>query len=645
MCGITGKIGSAEPHSREIVCQMTRALVHRGPDGEGFWDDGLAFLGHRRLAIIDLQGGEQPMRVSSPGEHVMVFNGEIYNYKRLQKSLAQAGIQCRTNSDTEVLLWLCVTRGLEPALSQVCGMFSFAWWDRDGQRLVLARDRIGIKPLYYHFADDGSLTFSSSLDSLTTDPTIPRTINGEALEYLLTLGYTPAPQTMYEGIYELPPATCLVWENGKIRLSRYWELDYGRQFHGTEKKATEQLSALLDEVVRDHMVSDVPVGAFLSGGIDSSAVVARARKFANPSFQAFTVSFPDPKYDESHAAVNTARHLGVRHSVISMAQMPVDDVACQFVLQHVGQPFADSSALPMYLVSRSASEKATVVLSGDGGDELFAGYDEFAWAATIQKSKRIPAVVRKLFLAALDGVAPPRGLAKAVRQIRKGLRYSLQPSDDLLLHLKTIIDPEEIGLLSNLFGTKGPELRMLREFLRSGSSRDLNRDLCRLLVGVCLPGDMLRKVDSMSMAASIEVRVPLLDHRIVEFANSLPSSMKISGGTRKFILRRAVRKDLPAALFDRPKWGFSVPLHKTFTPRFFEFCSDMFSSSDSYVRHWFGDDYLQKLIETSQAGDSGPTDRWSIYTSSHLLWLLIQLETWCQQKRIGVGRMSMMAAL
>lgn len=638
MCGIAGKVGSPSRDSVSVVRRMTDALVHRGPDGEGFWSDGVACLGHRRLAIIDVKGGSQPMHIVIHGEeHVIVFNGEIYNFQRLRNNLAKERVPWQTRSDTEVLLWLLATRGVQHTLSELCGMFAFAWWSRREQTLILARDRVGIKPLYYHHAIDGSLSFSSSLESIMTDSTIPRSLDFESLEYLLTLGYTPAPLTMYAGIRELPPGTYVTWRNGRATSCRYWEVDYNRRFEGSEEDATEQLNSVLNEVIRDHMVSDVPVASFLSGGLDSSTVVARARSFADDTFQCFTVAFPDAKYDESAAAASTAAHLGVPHSVIPMRQMPVDDVACQFVLKHVGQPFADSSALPMYLVSRSAREKATVVLSGDGGDELFAGYDEFEWAARIQMSQRVPAFVRRAILAALSHSPVPPGFGNSLRQLRKGLRYSLQSAEDLLLQLKTIVDPNEIPTISALFGPEGPTLRFVREYLRPHASEDLNRDLLRLLIGICLPGDMLRKVDSMSMAASIEVRVPLLDHRMIEFANSLPFSMKISGGTRKYLLRRAVQSELPMDVFQRPKWGFSIPLHRMFTPGFFQFCREMFHASDGYVRRWIGYEFLDGLVEDNEAYENRRQHRWSIYTLSHVLWVLVQLETWCQQKRVEIG--------
>ncbi|MBI3804167.1 MAG: asparagine synthase (glutamine-hydrolyzing) [Nitrospirae bacterium] len=637
MCGIAGIVGSGQHENIAVVKQMTRAMALRGPDGEGIWHEGPVFLGHRRLSIIDLEGGHQPMIVRRDGKnHVIVFNGEIYNHAAIRQRLLRGGVQCESRSDTEALLRLLMEREIPDALNETTGMFAFARWDPDHQRLVLARDRIGIKPLYYHHASDGILSFSSSLDSLTCNQNIERVMDMEALEYFLTLGYPPAPLTLYKGIYELPPGYYLVWENGKIEIQCYWKVDWNRKFKGTEDEAAEQLNGLLNEVVRDHLVSDVPVGAFLSGGIDSSSVVARASRQAGKDFETFTISFPDQQYDESSSARLVADHLKVRHSVIPMANLPVDESACRFTLQQIGQPFADSSCLPTYLVSQSASKKVKVVLSGDGGDELFAGYEDFDWGARICRAQSIPVWTRRLMVTLFTGMTPPPFLRHRSRQAKKGLSYSLLSREEMLIRLKSIIDPEELSNLTWLFEAGGPELSRLRSYLNEERSLEFTAALSRFLTEICLPGDMLRKVDSMSMAASIEVRVPLLDHRLVEFAQSLPVSMKVKGKVRKTLLCRAVKPDLPAEIFRNRKWGFSIPLHKTFDPSFLSFCRKTLTDPNSCVLRLFGKANIDRILSWNEA-DTNPVEHiWSTYTISHVLWMLIQLEMWCQEKRIAL---------
>jgi asparagine synthase (glutamine-hydrolysing) len=638
MCGIAGIVGSDDPEYLSSVKKMTNEMAARGPDGEGFWNEGNVFLGHRRLSIIDIEGGHQPMVVRRHGRnHVVVFNGEIYNHSTLREKLLQHGVVCQSRSDTEVLLRLLMQLDVPLALNTMLGMFAFGWWDADRRRLVLARDRVGIKPLYYHYTSEGVLSFSSSLESLIRNKNIKRVMDMEALEYFLTLGYPPAPLTLYKGIYELPPGHYLVWEDGKIDIQCYWQVNWHHRFKGMEEEAAEQLNGLLNEVLRDHLVSDVPVGAFLSGGIDSSSVVARASRQAGSDFETFTISFPDHSYDESTSARLVANHLRVRHSVIPMSNIPIDESACRFMLQHVGQPFADSSCLPTYLVSKSASEKVKVVLSGDGGDELFAGYDDFDWGTRICHAQNIPVWTRWLALKLIRSITPPPFLSHRSRQIKKGLAYSLHSREEMLIRLKSIVDPEEVTKLTWLFEENGPRLSRLRLYLNGERNLGFTDALSRFLTEICLPGDMLRKVDSMSMAASIEVRVPLLDHRLVEFAQSLPASMKVKGKIRKALLRRVVKSDLPSEIFKNRKQGFSIPLHKTFDSSFLDFCRKNLTKPDSYVFHLFGRANVEQILQWNEARINPVQHIWSNYTLNHILWMLIQLEIWCQEKRIELS--------
>jgi len=635
MCGIAGIVGATGTQHISTLQDMTTSMAHRGPDGAGFWCGRRVLLGHRRLSIIDLEGGHQPMALELGGKtHAITYNGEIYNYQRLRQQLSRDGAVFQSQSDTEVLLRLLIERHPLSALSALEGMFAFAWWHEDEQQLLLARDRLGIKPLYYHQAADGVLSFSSSLESLTCHPGIARALNLEALGYVLTLGYIPAPLTLYQGIYELPPGHMLIWRAGHLRLQPYWQLDWEKRFEGTEAEAAEQLSTLLNDVIRDHLVSDVPVGAFLSGGLDSSAVVARASRHAGSEFETFTIAFPDQAYDESAAARALAEYLGVRHTIIPMTRMPVDEAACRFVLQQVGQPFLDSSCLPTYLVSQAAAQQVKVILSGDGGDELFAGYDLFTWGQRIQGAQRFPKWSRQAVCALLSRLSPPRGLGNQWRALRKGLSYSLYGQNDLLLRLKAMLEPEELGALAPVFGPAGPALSTLRDYLQHAANVDFNTALNRFLTEIHLPYAMLRKVDSMSMAASLEVRVPLLDHRMVEFAQSLPTSMKLQGGVRKFLLRHVMQPELPREVFTRPKWGFAIPLHRMFDQTFFTFCRETLCTPNSQVLRLFGRPAVERILRWNEASRNPVPHIWSQYTVSHALWILLQFELWSQTKGI-----------
>jgi asparagine synthase (glutamine-hydrolysing) len=615
---------------------MTDKLRMRGPDDEGFWSGEGAVFGHRRLSIIDLEGGQQPVVIDRNGEHVLVFNGEIYNYKEIQSKLAAAGIPCRTASDTEALMRWVLHKKLPGALSDLMGMFAFACWDNKSRRLVLVRDRVGIKPLYYHLASDGTLSFSSELASLLQNSSIDRKVDTDSLSYFLALGYCPAPLTLYSGIRELPPGHMLIWDKGKIELKCYWHLNWDTTFTGTEDEAAEALDDLLTRVIADHMVSDVPVGAFLSGGIDSSTVVSYMARKHSRDFDAYTVQFSDPGYDESAYAKLVADHCGVRHKVLPMESTVLNEDVCRFTLQHVGQPFADSSCLPTHLVSRAASEHVKVILAGDGGDELFAGYETFGWGNRVRGIQSFPVSVRKILIAAISSASRILPWADLLRQLSKGLRYGLQDQSNLILRLSCILDPEDLPDLCSGYGGRTPSLDLIGKFVENEKHLDFIPALSRFLFAYSLPGDMLRKVDRMSMATSLEVRVPFLDHRLIEFAAGLPDQMKVKDGKRKALLRRVMRDRLPDEVFDHKKWGFSIPLHNAFNAEFLNFCRNKLTSPSSQVNRLFGKESVDKILSWNMAAKNPISRRFSTYTVNHLLWMMIQLELWTEDFHVDL---------
>jgi len=515
VCGITGfwSFGGGNADvMREIAGRMAAQLAHRGPDADGTWLDaeaGVAF-GFRRLAIIDLSdAGAQPM-TSAGGRYTIIFNGEIYNHQRLRTQLEPQ--PWRGHSDTEVLLACVEAWGLERAVGEFIGMFAFAIWDAQEKTLSLVRDRAGVKPMYFALTGK-SLFFASEIKALAMHPEFDRTIDESAARLYAQLRYVPAPKSIYRGVKKLLPGTILtITSDGETKGVRYWNpqqvWENRRTFTGSEDEALEQLDGLLGDSVALRMISDVPLGVFLSGGVDSSLVAALMQRNASGPIHTFTIGFDDPKFDEARYGREVAQHLGSRHDELYVSSG--DALALVPELPRIyDEPFADSSAIPTYLVSRLARPTATVVLSGDGGDELFAGYHHHFLGARLQRKVRaVPKFARPILGRMLRVIPRTRALGQGM------INDDQRSTEDVMLH-----------------------------------------DFTTYLVD-----DILVKVDRASMAVSLEVRTPFLDHRVVEFAWSLPMSMKIRDDRGKWIARRLLRKYLPDELVDREKQGFGLPV-------------------------------------------------------------------------------------
>ena len=524
MCGIAGLWHFAGGDHRDAAARMSACLLHRGPDDAGTFADpaGVAF-GFRRLAIVDLSpAGAQPM-TSASGRYVIVFNGEIYNFQRLR---TRVHAEWRGHSDTEVLLACIEAWGLERALGECIGMFAFALWDTREQTLFLVRDRVGVKPLYYAL-DEKRIQFASELKSLDID----RTIDDEAAALYRRYRYVPAPHSIYEAAKKLPPGSILtVKRDGTSTLTRYWDpgevAETIARFSGTETEAIDQLDALLGDSVALRMIADVPLGVFLSGGVDSSLVAALMQKSASGPIHTFTIGFEDPRHDEARHGREVAQHLGSQHDELYITHAEALRLVPQ-VPEMYDEPFADSSALPTYLVSRLARQSATVALSGDGGDELFAGYHHHFLGARLHRRVRaVPRFARTPLGRALQLVPRTRALGRG-----------LVENDPLARYRDTM---QRLGRLPRL--DDPTEMAMFLDFV------------------TYLPDDILVKVDRASMAVSLEAREPFLDHRVVEFAWSLPLSMKIKNDRGKWIVREVLKRYLPAPLVDREKQGFGLPL-------------------------------------------------------------------------------------
>jgi asparagine synthase (glutamine-hydrolysing) len=573
-------VSEADGHAKA----MADAIEHRGPDDEGFWRDpnGAVILGHRRLAIVDLTAaGHQPM-ASCSGRWVIAYNGEVYNHEALRAELERDGWSggWRGHSDTEVILAAFEVYGVEQALQKCVGMFAFALWDRETKTLTLGRDRLGEKPLYYGWLQD-TLVFGSELASFYRHPDWRGEINRGAMALLMRHNYIPAPYSIFKGVSKLPPATVARFtKHGKDpEIREYWSLrDIAQSanrspFTGTPAEAVDEVQRLLQQSISGQMMADVPLGAFLSGGIDSSTVVAVMQSLSKQPVRTFSIGFDVAGYNEAEHAKAVATHLGTSHTELYVTSREALDVVPRLPSIY-SEPFSDSSQIPTYLVSKLARQHVTVSLSGDGGDELFSGYSRYAMSESLWgRISTVPTPLRMGMASAIRAVRPPVWSA-ALRlplQVMPARYRFKNPGDKLhkfadLLGLRTH-DDVYLRLLSHwqspealVLGAKEPPTWLTRPDGVPASMTDVVRRMMFLDTVSYLPDDILAKVDRASMAVSLESRVPMLDHRIVEFAATLPTSILRRDGVAKWPLREVLYRYVPKELIDRPKMGFGVPL-------------------------------------------------------------------------------------
>lgn len=577
MCGIAGfwRKGDTDADAAEATLQaMANAVSHRGPDSSGVWFEPASGVGlaHRRLAILDLSAaGHQPMH-SESGRYVLSFNGEIYNYRALRRELEAARpVSWKGTTDSEVLLAGIEHWGLVPTLQRCLGMFAFAVWDRRERTLQLVRDRLGVKPLSLAFTPAGAC-FGSELKSLTPFPGFSREIDPAALSAYVERACIPAPLAIYRGSRKVAPGTLLTLRGptaSDVSETRWWSAEdeiaqaLANPFQGSLDDATEALDQLLRDSIRLRMVADVPLGAFLSGGIDSSTVVGLMQALSARPVHTFSIGSPAKQYDESVSAAQVAAHLGTHHTALVVTpQMALD--AVPLVTRIYDEPFADSSQIPTYLVSKLARQSVTVALSGDGGDELFGGYNRHVWTPRIWRAvRRVPRGLRGRVAEGIQVVSPTRWDELFARAGR------LSPSRQPGLHLHKLASILSAGGLEEMYGTLIRQWSA-EELLRQPTPWGAEEHAARVggpseammyqdLMGY-LPDDILAKVDRASMAVSLEAREPLLDHRLIAFSWSLPSRYKISGGQGKVVLRKVLDRYVPRSLTDRPKMGFGIPL-------------------------------------------------------------------------------------
>lgn len=621
MCGICGIVWSdpSRPVDRNLIEAMTKAIAHRGPDGSGIHLEPGVALGHRRLSIIDLATGAQPL--SNEDETVWVtFNGEIYNFQSLRPELEFKGHRFRTESDTEVLVHLWEEMG--PAmLGRLRGMFAFALWDGRTRTLFLARDRLGKKPLVYSEDAEG-IRFASELKSLTSDPSFDRTVDENSIDDYLTYQYVPHPRTIYRAAKKLPPAHYAIYRDGKLHVERYWRPAFAPESTRRWDEDVEAVRETLTEATRLRMISDVPIGAFLSGGIDSTIIVGIMQQLSSTPVRTFSIGFPIAEYDETHYAQMAAKHLGTDHQELIVTP---DAVHVVHDLAHFyDEPFADSSAIPTYYVSQATRQHVTVALTGDAGDELFLGYDRYEAARLGAWFDRLPKSLRKIAAAKWWQNIPTSGRQKSTLRRAKRLLDALAASPRARYRqFVTIFSKDRRQrLYSEEFNRRitgnDPE-RWLESIYEDIPGRDFLTQTSYVDVNSYLPLDILNKVDIASMAHGLECRSPMLDHEFVDLVGRMPVDRKMQGMHRKVILKEAFAGFLPPEIRRRKKMGFGVPLDHWFRGELKPLLEEtLFSAPD---RGWFDQRAVRDLAEEHLSG------RWD---HSGRLWSLVMLELWAR---------------
>lgn len=554
MCGIAGFTHFRRAFDPAAIRRATLELVHRGPDQQGFYQSTVVSLGAARLKIIDLEGGDQPVTSHDPPA-VVVYNGEIYNHADLRRELEQHGHRFRTRSDTEVLLRAFLQWDTE-CFARLRGMFAAAIWLERDRRLVLVRDRLGIKPLYY-FVRGPDLYFGSELKAILAHPEIERRLDLDGLDHYLTLNYVPCPYTLVAGIRKLPPGCWLEWRGGEGRLARYWQLEF-RPVPRPVAEACEELDALLREAVREHLISDVPLGVWASGGLDSSTILHYAAELLGTPLRTFSISFRGRRFDESRYFREVAARYGTEHAELDLNESLDLAGAIERMVWHSDEPSADAGAVPVWFLSALSRRSATVVLSGEGADELFGGYVTYLADAWARRLRWTPAAARRLALRLLAAWPVSDDKISLEYKLKRFLAGSLLDPGAAHCYWNGAFSSAE----KNAFyaGPRKPPL--------PAASPDRARRIGYLNQFLLfdqlyyLPDDILYKVDRMSMAHSLEVRPTFLDHRIVEFAASLPEELKIRGGCLKYLLRELMKNRLPASVIRRPKEGLDIPAHQ-----------------------------------------------------------------------------------
>ncbi len=557
MCGITGFTHRDGVFDPARVRAATDSLVHRGPDQQGTYESAIVSLGAVRLKIIDLQAGDQPM-ISEDGNTVLVFNGEIYNHRTLRADLESRGEKFKTSSDTEVVL-RAFLHWDKDCFARLRGMFALAIWSQDARRLVLARDRLGIKPLYFHLRD-GELYFGSELKTIFAHPEFKRELDFTGLQYYLSLNYVPCPHTLVRGVEKLPPGHLLEWQDGDLEMEAYWRLRFEPQKQKSQEGAQEELDSLLRESVRDHLISDVPLGIWLSGGIDSSTILHYTRELCSSRVKTFSISFAGRSFDETSYIRDIAARYDTEHHELDVGPSLDLPAAIEELAYYSDEPFADAGALPVWFLSALSRKHVTVALSGEGADELFGGYITYAADRYAALAQNVAPPIRRGLLGLLRYWPVSNDKISLEYKVKRFLEGTLLPGDEAHCYWNgTFSAAQQDQFLLERNRTSVKDL-----FDTDLPAADEHGSLNRYLAfdqRYYLADDILQKVDRMSMAHSLEVRPPFLDHRILEFAARLPERMKIDGRQHKVVLKRLMRDKLPMSVLRRAKTGLDIPAH------------------------------------------------------------------------------------
>ncbi len=619
MCGIVGQARSdGAPIQTELIHRMCAALEHRGPDSRGDAVEARAGLGIQRLRVIDIESGDQPI-YNEDRSIVVVLNGEIYNYRELRERLERSGHRFATHGDTETIVHLYEEYG-DDCVRHLHGMFAFALWDKKRARLLVARDRLGKKPLFYA-QRDGALSFASELGALLQDPEISREIDHQAIDCYLAYQYVPSPRSAFRAVRKLPPAHTLVWQDGRIEIARYWQLDYGTKLDADPAELGERIRAALLEATRKRLIADVPLGAFLSGGIDSSAVVAAMAKLAPGTVKTFSIGFESEAFDELPHARALAQRFDTEHHEFVVQPHALE--LLPRIARHYGEPFADSSAIPCFYLADLTRQHVTVALNGDGGDEAFGGYTRYVANRLGGRLERLPLALRRAVAAA--GRRLPAG-GEVSSPLNKARRLSsslaLDGPSRYARYVNYFTDEQRAALYSDDFAAlvgESEAASVIADPWWNASGPTAVDAMLEVDTTTYLPDDLITKIDIATMAHSLEARSPFLDHELMELAASIPAQYKVRGSQKKWILREALRPWLSDELLDRPKQGFSVPLSDWFRGELRDHMRETLLDRETLDRGWFRESEVRGMLDRHDAGADGEAPR---------LWALMMLEHW-----------------
>lgn len=624
MCGIVGFVNSnSRPVSREVLERMNSCIVHRGPDEDGFFVHENVALAMRRLAIIDLAGGQQPI-FNQEKSSVIVFNGEIYNFQELKKDLELRGHKFSTNSDTEVIVHLYDEYGAD-CVSYLRGMFAFAIWDFRDKSLFLARDRVGKKPVLYSHQENGDLIFGSEFTALLSHPAISREVDFEAIDSYLSYLCVPAPQTAFKQIRKLEPGHWLRWKGGRIETKRYWQPNFSKKIKISEEEAIEETTRILREATKLRLISEVPLGAFLSGGVDSSVVVALMAEASERPVKTFSIGFEEQDYSELKYAKRVAEHIGAEYNEFVVRPNALEVLPT--LVEHYGEPYADSSAIPTYYVSKETRKFVTVALNGDGGDESFAGYERHSAMQIAELYARFPKIVRRALIETPINLFPSSELKRSrLRDAKRFLQAAnLSKTERYFRWMSTFNRDAKREIYTKDFSEtvseQNPSAFLDKWFATANGSGILDATLLTDQM-TYLPNDLLVKVDIASMANSLEARSPFLDHKVIEFAASLPENLKMQRFETKSLLKKVAARLVPRDVIYRRKMGFGVPIGNWFRGEMKDFIREILLSEKSLKRGIVKPEMLEKYVNEHTTAKRDHTFQ---------LWTLLMLELWFQK--------------